>query len=383
MRDARYRRVCRWRPGPHRAAGGRGARRAALRVAPVVLRLVDSSLAALRGVESVLEVEVRGPVARCGFRVPAPADAPRPGAVYADLARLVAGERPILWSAPCVSSADERLADGRRGRRARPGRSASSCPSWPMPACRPDVPAGIRHRGRTSRCPDRASPGRASSTRPRPRELDVLFLATDAARFRARSWRDRLERCPLIVDNSSAFRLDPAVPLVVPEANAADAATGYAGNLVANPNCTTAAAVVALAPIRDLAGLEAVDLASYQAVSGAGRAGVDAFEAERGDGRPRSAPPASPVPRPHRRQRRAPDRRPGRGRLDRRGAQGQRRAAQDPWPARASTWPRPRSASRSTPATRWRSTCGPSATRPRSATRGRAAPRTGARVPPR
>jgi aspartate-semialdehyde dehydrogenase len=68
---------------------------------------------------------------------------------------------------------------------------------------------------------------------------------------------------------------------VVPEANA-HAARQRDGNLIANPNCTTAAAVVALAPIRDLAGLTSVDLASYQAVSGAGRAGLDAFDAERG-----------------------------------------------------------------------------------------------------
>jgi aspartate-semialdehyde dehydrogenase len=110
-------------------------------------------------------------------------------------------------------------------------------------------------------------------------DLDVLFLATDGEV--SRSLVEGPGRSvPLIVDNSSAYRLDPDVPLVVPEANAA-ALTGYEGRLVANPNCTTAAAVVALAPIRDLAGLEAVDVASYQAVSGAGRAGVDAFEAER------------------------------------------------------------------------------------------------------
>ena len=111
------------------------------------------------------------------------------------------------------------------------------------------------------------------------RDLDVLFLATDAAISRevvAGPGRD----VPLLVDNSSAFRLDPNVPLVVPEANGS-ALSGRQGNLVANPNCTTAAAVVALAPIRDLAGLESVDLASYQAVSGAGRAGLDAYEAER------------------------------------------------------------------------------------------------------
>lgn len=110
-------------------------------------------------------------------------------------------------------------------------------------------------------------------------ELDVLFLATDGAISReivAGPGR----AVPLIVDNSSAFRLDPAVPLVVPEANAA-ALGASTGNLVANPNCTTAAAVVVLAPIRDAAGLARVDLASYQAVSGAGRAGLDAFERER------------------------------------------------------------------------------------------------------
>ena len=113
-------------------------------------------------------------------------------------------------------------------------------------------------------------------------ELAVLFLATDGAVSReivAGPGR----RVPLIVDNSSAFRLDPAVPLVVPEANAA-ALHGRAGNLVANPNCTTAAAAVVLAPIRDAAGLESVDLASYQAVSGAGRAALDAYEAERAAG---------------------------------------------------------------------------------------------------
>jgi aspartate-semialdehyde dehydrogenase len=111
------------------------------------------------------------------------------------------------------------------------------------------------------------------------RDLDLLFGATDAAISRelvagpARS-------VPLFVDNSSAFRLDPQVPLVVPEANAN--ALARRGQIVANPNCTTAACVVALAPIRDAAGLVSVDIASYQAVSGAGRAGLDAFLEERG-----------------------------------------------------------------------------------------------------
>jgi aspartate-semialdehyde dehydrogenase len=113
-------------------------------------------------------------------------------------------------------------------------------------------------------------------------ELDVLFLATDGATSR-HLVEGPARAVPLIVDNSSAYRLDPQVRLVVPEANGhVLAAAGR--NVIANPNCTTAAAVVALAPIRDLAGLESVDLASYQAVSGAGRAGLDAYEVERAAG---------------------------------------------------------------------------------------------------
>jgi aspartate-semialdehyde dehydrogenase len=111
-------------------------------------------------------------------------------------------------------------------------------------------------------------------------QLDVLFLATDGPVSREIVGGPG-RHVPLIVDNSSAFRLDPAVPLVVPEANGA-VLRHRSGNVVANPNCTTAAAVVVLAPICDAFGLESVDLASYQAVSGAGRAGLDAFLEERG-----------------------------------------------------------------------------------------------------
>jgi aspartate-semialdehyde dehydrogenase len=114
------------------------------------------------------------------------------------------------------------------------------------------------------------------------KDLDVLFLATDGQTSR-QIVEGPGRGVPLIVDNSSAFRLDPSVALVVPEANG-HVLTDRSRNVVANPNCTSAAAVVALAPIRDLAGLESVDLASYQAVSGAGRAGLDAYEAERAAG---------------------------------------------------------------------------------------------------
>lgn len=133
--------------------------------------------------------------------------------------------------------------------------------------------------GRTARYGDREVPvsilTEASAT-----ELDVLFLAVDAAQSRE-IMAGPGASVPLVVDNSSAFRLADHVPLVVPEANG-HVLREPRGNLVANPNCTTAAAVVPLAAIRDSVGLESVDLASYQAVSGAGRAGLDAFAAERG-----------------------------------------------------------------------------------------------------
>lgn len=112
------------------------------------------------------------------------------------------------------------------------------------------------------------------------RQLDLLLVAVDAAQSRE-IMAGPGASVPLVVDNSSAFRLAEDVPLLVPEVNA-HAARARRGNLIANPNCTTAAAVVALAPIREAAGLASVDLASYQAVSGAGRKGIAAFAAERG-----------------------------------------------------------------------------------------------------
>ena len=75
-----------------------------------------------------------------------------------------------------------------------------------------------------------------------------------------------------VIDNSSAWRYDPAIPLVVPEINAA-AAAGH--RLIANPNCTTAVLVVALWPLHRAFGLRRVIVSSYQAASGAGTEGMD------------------------------------------------------------------------------------------------------------
>jgi aspartate-semialdehyde dehydrogenase len=78
----------------------------------------------------------------------------------------------------------------------------------------------------------------------------------------------------VVVDTSSAFRMDPQVPLVVPEVNAAAARTRPRG-IVANPNCTTLSMIVALGALHAEYGLEELVVASYQSASGAGQAGID------------------------------------------------------------------------------------------------------------
>ena len=77
-----------------------------------------------------------------------------------------------------------------------------------------------------------------------------------------------------VIDNSSGWRMDPEVPLVVPEVNA-HALNDIPRGIVANPNCTTMAAMPVLAPLHAEAGLRALTVSTYQAVSGAGLAGVD------------------------------------------------------------------------------------------------------------
>lgn len=79
----------------------------------------------------------------------------------------------------------------------------------------------------------------------------------------------------IVIDNSSLYRYDPDVPLVVPEVNP-EAVEGYAKkNIIANPNCSTAQMVVALKPLHDRARIKRVVVSTYQSVSGAGKAGVD------------------------------------------------------------------------------------------------------------
>ncbi|MFN3447970.1 MAG: aspartate-semialdehyde dehydrogenase [Roseococcus sp.] len=108
------------------------------------------------------------------------------------------------------------------------------------------------------------------------RTLDLALLAVsgDFARQHARALA---AEGVAVVDNSSALRLEPDVPLVVPEVNAE--AIGEA-RLIANPNCTTAILVVALEPLRRAFGLRRVIVSTYQAASGAGAEGMAELERE-------------------------------------------------------------------------------------------------------
>ncbi|MEQ8402335.1 MAG: aspartate-semialdehyde dehydrogenase [Roseitalea porphyridii] len=97
----------------------------------------------------------------------------------------------------------------------------------------------------------------------------------------SRQWAPKIvaKGC-VVIDNSSAFRYDADVPLIVPEVNA-DAVEGFTKrNIIANPNCSTAQLVVALKPLHEAARIRRVVVATYQSVSGAGKEGMDELFAQ-------------------------------------------------------------------------------------------------------
>lgn len=102
--------------------------------------------------------------------------------------------------------------------------------------------------------------------------VDVVFASAGGSISKAYGWR-WAEHGAVVIDNSSAFRMDDQVPLVVPEVNG-DAALSHRG-IIANPNCSTIIALMALAPLHRAFGLTRATVATYQAVSGAGAAGID------------------------------------------------------------------------------------------------------------
>ncbi len=110
--------------------------------------------------------------------------------------------------------------------------------------------------------------------------VDIAFTSAGAAT--SKEFADVITRHgAVMIDNSSAFRMDADVPLVVPEVNAADA-LDRPRNIIGNPNCTTIQMVVALKPIHDLSPVKRVHVATYQAASGAGAAAMEELRAQYG-----------------------------------------------------------------------------------------------------
>ncbi|MFM7203476.1 MAG: aspartate-semialdehyde dehydrogenase [Myxococcota bacterium] len=108
--------------------------------------------------------------------------------------------------------------------------------------------------------------------------VDVVLGATSASIARAYV-PQAVSEGALVIDNSSAFRMDPKIPLVVPEVNADQIPRAKSG-IVANPNCSTIQMVVALRPLQQAAGLDRVVVSSYQSTSGTGQKGMEALSRE-------------------------------------------------------------------------------------------------------
>ena len=101
------------------------------------------------------------------------------------------------------------------------------------------------------------------------KDIDIALFSAGASRSREFA-PIAVEAGAVVIDNSSAFRMEEAVPLVIPEINPHRIADYTKRGIIANPNCTTAVAIMALKPIHDIAKIKRVVAASYQAVSGAG-----------------------------------------------------------------------------------------------------------------
>jgi aspartate-semialdehyde dehydrogenase len=105
-------------------------------------------------------------------------------------------------------------------------------------------------------------------------KVDIVLMSAGGAV--SREWSERIGKAgPIVIDNSSAWRMDPDVPLIVPEVNPDDVSLARRKNIIANPNCSTMQLVVALKPLHDVAKIRRVIVSTYQSVSGAGKEGMD------------------------------------------------------------------------------------------------------------
>ena len=108
-------------------------------------------------------------------------------------------------------------------------------------------------------------------------DTDICLMSAGGETSKEWSPRIGAQKC-VVIDNSSAFRYDQDVPLIVPEVNA-DAVVGFTKKyIIANPNCSTAQLVVALKPLHDFATVTRVVVSTYQSVSGAGKEGMDELD---------------------------------------------------------------------------------------------------------
>ena len=108
-------------------------------------------------------------------------------------------------------------------------------------------------------------------------DTDICLMSAGGAISKEWSPKIGAQGC-VVIDNSSAWRYDSDVPLIVPEVNA-DATAGFTKkNIIANPNCSTAQLVVALKPLHDAATIKRVVVSTYQSVSGAGKEGMDELD---------------------------------------------------------------------------------------------------------
>jgi aspartate-semialdehyde dehydrogenase len=106
---------------------------------------------------------------------------------------------------------------------------------------------------------------------------DIVFSSAGGSISKAHAW-NWAKHGAVVIDNTSAWRMDPRAPLVIPEVNG-EAALKHQG-LIANPNCSTIIALMALAPLHRAFGLTRATVATYQAVSGAGQAGISELETQ-------------------------------------------------------------------------------------------------------
>src|SRR5947207_9414601 len=110
-------------------------------------------------------------------------------------------------------------------------------------------------------------------------DVDICLMSAGSAV--SKEWSPKIgAQGAVVIDNSSCWRYDSDVPLVVPEVNA-DAVAGFRKrNIIANPNCSTAQLVVALKPLHDKAKIKRVVVSTYQSVSGAGKEAMDELFAQ-------------------------------------------------------------------------------------------------------